>query len=167
MNGTSLAPKILGDLNISSVDIPLLDATIRDININFKNDYIDILTKGVILTNDIVMKAKVVNNPTPPFVIEDVNVQMDELNLNVITQALSDFEADNTRNKHLSLSSANYVPMPIDQLVIKNAQLNADKILIKKATATNFSSTMSLSEDNVAKINDYHFNIANGEVNGK
>ena len=92
---------------------------------------------------------------------------MDELNLNVVTQALSDFEADNTRNKHLSLSSANYVPMPIDQLVIKNAQLNADKILIKKATATNFSSTMSLSEDNVAKINDYHFNIANGEVNGK
>ena len=167
LNGTSLAPKILGDLNISSVDIPLLDATIRDININFKNDYIDILTKGVILTNDIVMKAKVVNNPTPPFVIEDVNVQMDELNLNVITQALSDFEADNTRNKHLSLSSANPVPMPIDQLVIKNAQLNADKILIKKATATNFSSNMSLSEDNVAKINDYHFNIANGEVNGK
>lgn len=119
MNGTSLAPKILGDLNISSVDIPLLDATIRDININFKNDYIDILTKGVILTNDIVMKAKVVNNPTPPFVIEDVNVQMDELNLNVVTQALSDFDTDNTRNKHLSLSSANSVPMPIDQLVIK------------------------------------------------
>ena len=112
------------------------------------------------------MKAKIVNNPTPPIVIDDINVQMDELNLNVITQALSDFEADSTRNKHLPTSSTQ-VPLPIDQLIIKNAQVNADKILIKKATATNFSSNMTLGEDNVVRINNHHFNIANGDVEGK
>lgn len=165
INGTSAAPYALGFLNISSIDIPLLDATIRDINIDFQKNYINLLAKGVILTNDVLMNAKIVNKQSLPVVVEDANVQMEELNLNVISQALNDYDADNTRNKHVQ--SANVVPVNAEQLIIKNAQINADKILIKKATATNFKSQMSLSEDNVFKINNYSFNLANGTVGGE
>jgi len=163
INGTSLAPYILGDLNIKSIDIPLLDATIRDINIDCQKDFIKVDSKGVVLTNDIVMNAKIVNKPNPPIVIEEANVQMDELNLNIVSNALNDFEADNTRNKTMSSSD---VPITPEQFIIKNASVNADTILIKKATATNFKSNITLGNDHVLNVDNYSFNLANGTVDG-
>lgn len=121
INGTSLAPKILGDLNITSIDIPLLDATIRDISIDFKKDFINLTSKGVVLTNDITLFAKILNNPNPPIVIEDAKVQMDELNLNVVSKALDDFDVDNTRSKHIQSSSD--LPISPDMVIIKMLKL--------------------------------------------
>lgn len=165
INGTSLAPKILGDLNITSIDIPLLDATIRDISIDFKKDFINLTSRGVVLTNDITLFAKILNNPNPPIVIEDAKVQMDELNLNVVSKALDDFDVDNTRSKHIQSSSD--LPISPDMVIIKNAEINADKILIKKANATNFNSKITLGSDNILNIENFGFNLANGTVNGK
>ncbi|MBD5401761.1 AsmA-like C-terminal region-containing protein, partial [bacterium] len=159
----SAAPHILGTLNLKSIDIPLLDATIRDINIDFKKDFINVASKGIILTNDILMTAKIVNKPNPPIIIEDANVQMEELNLNIISDAFNDFDIDNTKNKILQPSD---VAVDSEQLIIKNATVNADKILIKKADATNFQSQMSLGSDHIFRVNNYNFNLANGIVGG-
>ena len=50
---------------------------------------------------------------------------------------------------------------------MKNATVSADKILIKKALATNFKSNISLGSDNILNVENYSFNIANGTVDGK
>lgn len=163
INGTSAAPYIIGPLNITSVDIPLLDATIRDINIDFQKDYINLMSKGTVLTNDILTTMKIINKPNPPLVVEDAQIQMEELNLNILTEALNDFDVDNTRNK-IQLSEE--IPVNSSKLLIKNAQINADKILIKKASATNFKTNVELGADDIFKIKDYGFNLANGTVNG-
>lgn len=165
INGTSLAPKILGNLNVTSVDIPLLDATIRDISVDFKNDFIYLKSKGVVLTNDIIMFAKILNKTEPPYVIDDVNVQMDVLDLNVISNALNDFDADYTRTNHIKANGS--MPVTPEQFIIKHAEVNADKILIKKANATNFKSDISLGADHIFNINKYRFNLANGTVDGR
>ncbi len=165
INGTSLAPKILGNLNVTSVDIPLLDSTIRDISVDFKNDFIYLKSKGVILTNDIIMFAKILNKTEPPYVIDDVNVQMDVLDLNVISNALNDFDADYTRTNHIKTNGS--MPVTPEQFIIKHAEVNADKILIKKANATNFKSDISLGADHIFNINKYRFNLANGTVDGR
>ena len=165
INGTSLAPKILGNLNVTSVDIPLLDSTIRDISVDFKNDFIYLKSKGVILTNDIIMFAKILNKTEPPYVIDDVNVQMDVLDLNVISNALNDFDADYTRTNHIKANGS--MPVTPEQFIIKHAEVNADKILIKKANATNFKSDISLGADHIFNINKYRFNLANGTVDGR
>lgn len=165
INGTSLAPKILGNLNVTSVDIPLLDATIRDISVDFKNDFIYLKSKGVVLTNDIIMFAKILNKTEPPYVIDDVNVQMDVLDLNVISNALNDFDADYTRTNHIKANGS--MPVTPEQFIIKHAEVNADKILIKKANATNFKSDISLGADHIFNINKYSFNLANGTVDGR
>lgn len=165
INGTSLAPKILGNLNVTSVDIPLLDSTIRDISVDFKNDFIYLKSKGVILTNDIIMFAKILNKTEPLYVIDDVNVQMDVLDLNVISNALNDFDADYTRTNHIKTNGS--MPVTPEQFIIKHAEVNADKILIKKANATNFKSDISLGADHIFNINKYRFNLANGTVDGR
>lgn len=165
INGTSAAPYILGTLNVKSIDIPLLDATVRDIDIDFKKDFINLNSKGNILTSDILLDAKIVNKPSFPIEVEDVNMQMDTLDLNIITNRLNDFDAENTRNNQLKIK-----PVPIlepNTLTIKNATINADKILIKKANATDFTSHITLGDDQILKIDNYKFNLANGTVSGK
>lgn len=164
INGTSELPYILGFLNIKSVDIPLLDATVRDINIDFKKDFIYLTSKAVVLTNDILMNAKIANKQSLPVEVEDINVQMDQLDLNVISKALDDFDADNTRNNQLKTPASQMIPA--ETLVIKNAQINADNVLIKKANATDFKSHITLDNNQVLKIDNYSFNIANGTVDG-
>lgn len=163
VNGTSLAPYVLGTLNVTSVDIPLLDSTVRDISVDFNKDYISLNTKAVVLTNDILAMFKIANNPKMPYVIEDANIQMDALNLNVISDALNDLEVDNTRTNQVDTEKLMLKP---GMLIVKNAQLNADNVLIKKANATDFKANMTLGEDQVFKVNDYSFNIANGTVVG-
>lgn len=165
INGTFKAPSVLGFLNVKSIDIPLLDSTVRDINIDMKKDFINLTSKAVVLTNDIMLEARIVNKPDFPVVVDDVNVQMDELNLNIVSSALNDFDADNTRTNHLK--SDNSLMFQPDSLIIKEAQINADKVLIKKANATNFKSHITLGSDQIINIDNYSFNIANGTVKGK
>ncbi len=163
INGTSVAPYVLGTLNINSIDIPVLDATVRDINVDFKPDFVNLTSKSVVLTNDIVMEAKIHNKQSLPVVVEDANVQMEALDLNVITKAMSDLEADSARSNPLK---NNTILLEPNLLVIKNARVNADKVLIKKAEATNLKANISLDDKQVARIDDYSFNIANGIVTG-
>lgn len=165
LNGTSYAPYALGYLNISSIDIPVLDSTVRDINIDFQKDFINLTTKAVVLTNDILMTAKLVNKPSRPVVVDDINVTMDELDLNVITQALSDIEVDNTHNNNPVQYTAGEL-LPQDSVIIKNALVKADNVLIKKAVASDFNSHFTLDNNQVLNIDNYSFKIANGTVNG-
>ena len=86
--------------------------------------------KGVILTNDLLFTAKIRNNLNPPIVIEDANLQTEELNLNVISDALNDFDAENTRNKYSQTPDVSQLSQ--NKVILKNATVSADKILIKK-----------------------------------
>lgn len=165
INGTSLYPRVIGDLKISSVDVPLFDSTIRDINLNFNKDYINLYSKGVIITNDISVIAKIINNPVPPFVIEDLKVQMDTLDMNIILNRFNDFDTDNL--KHNTAANSNTVVITPDQVILNHGEVNADKILIKKAEAINFKSKFHINKDHILRVENYDFNIANGTVSGQ
>ena len=164
INGTSTAPYALGTLNISSIDIPILDSTIRDIDIDMQKDYINLNSRGVILTNDISMDAKIVNKLTPPYIIEDLQVKTDLLNLNLIANAFNDYDTTKLKNKEEVSGTMSISP---NQIIIKNADIAADKILIKKAQATDFNASISMGEDNIFHINNYTFNLANGKIYGE
>ncbi|MBR1460185.1 hypothetical protein IJ596_00930, partial [bacterium] len=165
INGTSAAPQILGDLNVSSVDIPVLDSTIRDINLDFQKDYINLKSRGTILTNEVNLLAKIVNNPNPPIVIEDLKLKMDVLDLNTVIDRFNDLDVDKLRKKQTA--SSNTQAITPNQVILRNGEINADKILIKKANATNFTTSMHMNEDQVFNIDNFKFNLANGEVDGK
>ena len=166
INGTSLKPKVLGQLNISSIDIPLLDATVRDINLDFQKDYIYLKSKGIILTNDISVISKIVNSPELPITIEDLDISMDTLDLNLITNRFNDFDADNLRNKNIK-TSANKTAFSPEQIIMKKGTINADKILIKKAQATDFNAAMDITDDHKLNIRNYSFDLAEGKISGQ
>ena len=115
LNGTSLNPKILGRMDITSIDIPFFDSTIRDINLNFKPDKIYIKSKGTVLTNEIQLDAQMKNNLISPYTVDTVNVKLADLDINKITDTLRDLEAEATRKPTSHKTNSQF---DISQLVI-------------------------------------------------
>ena len=164
LNGTSLNPKINGKFEITSIDIPFFDSTIRDVNLDFKNDRIYITSKGTVITNDVFLSAVMKNNLTTPYVIDYAKLRIGDLNVNKITETLRDVEAEATRNP--TIASNNLPPFDINQIIINKADIEADKIKIRNINADNFTANLTLDKNGLADIKNFKFEIAEGSVNG-
>lgn len=165
LNGTSINPKIQGKLDITSIDIPFVDSTIRDVNLDFKHDKIFINSRGTVLTNDIYLDAIMKNQLVPPYTIENLKLKLADLNVNKITDTLRDIEAEAIRNQNYS-STTNVVPFDITQLIINNANIEADKIKVRNINADNFNAHLTLNKEGKLNVNNFKFNIAQGTVKG-
>lgn len=165
INGTSINPKIIGKLNITGIDIPFFDSTIRDINLNFKNDKIYLSSKGKVLTNDVMLEANMQNKLTPPYIINDIKLNMADLNINKITDAIRDIEAESARTLSVKQSS-NIENIDVKQLIIGNAKVNANKIKVRNINADNFEANIKVGKDHIANVSHFKFNIAQGNVLG-
>lgn len=162
MNGTSLNPKILGKLEITSIDIPFFNSAIKDINLDFKPDKIYVLSKGKVADNDVDFEASLKNNFTPPYIIDNLQLKMTDLDINKIDDIIRDIEADSART--LNVKQDTNIPFDISQLIIKNAEIKADKIHVRNIDATNFSAKLKLTQK--AYVDEFKFNIAQGLVLG-
>lgn len=167
LNGTSLNPKIKGKLDVTSIDIPFLDSTIRDVNLDFKNDKIFVKSKGTILTNDINLSGVIRNKLTPPYIIENATLKLPDLNMNKITDTIRDMEAEATRNNlHTDTNTSNQ-NFDISQVIIRKAEIEADKVKIRNINADNFVATLKLNKNGLLDINNFKFEIAQGAVFGQ
>lgn len=163
INGTTLAPKIYGKLDINSIDIPFFDSKINDISLDFKPDKIYIKSKGVVLTNRVDVTSEMKNNLTPPYRIDNIKVRLNDLNINKITDAIRDYESDLYHAKPATASADNF---DLSQIIIKNAQINADNVKIKNINAEDFSTNFSFNEKMLLDIKDFSFKLAEGLVTG-
>ena len=166
LNGTSLNPKIFGKLNITSIDIPFFDSTIRDMNLNFTKDKVYALCKGVVLNNNITINATLKNNFVAPYIIENLNFKLADLDINKITSMLIDMEAEATQNQVIFKNSNNVQSFNLSQLIIQKAQVEADKIRVRNINANNFVSTFSLNNKMLFNVDKFKFDIAQGSVLG-
>ena len=164
INGTASMPLLLGKLNITSIDMPLFDATIKDIDLDFKKDFIYLSSKGSVLTNNLNISAIIKNKPAPPYTIEDIKVNLETLDLNKIIATFQEYEAENSRNPAANVNSQ--IP-DIKQVIIKKAEILAKNIKIKNLNATDFTSTMSLNDKHIFKVDDFKFIMAEGTVTGQ
>lgn len=163
LNGTSLYPKINGNLNITSIDIPFFDSVIRDINLDFKPDKIYISSKGTVLTNDVLLKAIMKNNLKPPYIIDNVKLKLADLDLNKITDTINDIEAESARTVSVSQQSE---PFDIRQLIIKKGEITADKVKVRNINADNFEADLKITDKHLFEINKFKFDMAEGLVSG-
>ena len=165
LNGTSLNPKIIGKLGITSIDIPFFDSDITSIDLNFKHNKLFIKSKGTVLTNDIQLDAEMKNRLIAPFVVDNVNIKVSDLDVNKITDKLRDFEAEATRKPTSQMNSTQEIDM--SQLVVNNANIQADKIKIRNINSDNFTAKLKLNNKKILDIEQFKFDIAQGSVFGK
>ncbi len=164
INGTSKAPKILGKLDVTSIDMPFFDATIKDIHTDFKKDIVTINARGSILNNAITLDAILKNSFPDPIVFKDIKLHFIDLNLNKITGSLQDYDADIYKQQ----IATPYQLQPLDPSIIRieNSEVTADNILLKALSATNFKANLKMGADSVINVTNYTFDMAQGKVTG-
>ncbi|MDR1168050.1 MAG: DUF3971 domain-containing protein [Heliobacteriaceae bacterium] len=161
INGTASNPEILGTMEITSIDMPFFDAAVNDINLNFKPDFINIASKGVVLANSVKFNAVARNKLTPPHIIENIKLEMADLNINKITGMMRDYEADSLHSRTSGTGT-----FDTSQLIIRKAEITAGKVQVRNINADNFAALLSLNEKMVLDVNNFRFNIAKGVVSG-
>lgn len=163
LNGTSLKPEVLGKLDISSVSLPFFESNINSINMNFTPKHINVVSKGDVVTNEVDISARLKNDFTLPFVAEDVNVHLAELDLGQIHNKFKNIEETNFKI-HNELFE--FQPFDYTNFIIHNSTLTADRIVIDKIEAQNFSGNVEIDKDKVLNVKNFRFNMADGSVDG-
>lgn len=161
INNSIASPYMLGDLNFNGIDIPLLDTTIKDISLNFGNKNIDIKSKGEVFGNKVTFFANMENRMIAPYVLSDVDIYFGNLDINQIAKSLNKLEIETDSHKTSDRKGPN-----ITNLIIKNAKLKADSVLVKNVYAKNLTSDFSLNEKLIFSLDDFKFEVAEGTVNG-
>lgn len=162
MNSSITSPKMIGTLNFNGIDIPLLDTTIKDISLDFDKNNVDIKTKGEIFENKIIVFATMQNKMVAPFVFDNIDVYLGNLDVNQIVKRLNKLEIETEMHK-LGDSKEN---VDISGIIIKNGKLKADSIFVKNLFAKDLTADFSLNEKLILALNDFKFDIAEGTVNG-
>lgn len=164
VNGTSLSPKILGDFSISSIDVPMLNATVKDLNLDFKPNNIFIKAKSSLMENEIFINADVQNKLHSPYVVNNLDIDVDKLDLNEILKSLENYDATLYKQNY-GMQENNKTPDDF-QIIVKSGTIKADKIKIQELVAENFVTDFSIGKDMLAAIKDYSFKLADGTVEG-
>ena len=164
LNGELLNPKVYGKLNITSIDVPFFDMRITDTDLDFQKNNIIVKSKGSILNSTLTVDALAKNKLTPPYIIDNVKVNVRNLDLNKISESLQNYDADMYKQK--IASEQQMKDYDLSQLRINKAEILADEILLKALKAQDFKATLTLDSDMNLEVDKYHFTLAEGNVTG-
>ena len=159
-NGKLSNPRLLGDFHIFETNIPFLDTTMKNIALVFKDRTIEVSSKGEILGNDINFAGTMRNKLTPPYYMEKAELYTGELDLNYIVNKLKLSQVDNVH------TFESFEGFDLSTIVIKNLKLNANSILLRNIIAKDFEAKASFNEKRNLNVDDFKFNIANGNLHG-
>ena len=162
INGKASAPYLLGKFHITDINMPVFDANINDINLDFRKDKIYLNSKGNILTSAVTTSAILKNKLTAPLVFEDININLETININKITDFLRDYDVNSTRTYTIASSQ---VP-DFGGIIIKKSKITADNIKIKELNAKDFTAYVTLNDKMQLDVPSYKFNIAGGISTG-
>jgi len=161
LNGKLSDAKILGVFHIFETNIPFLDTTLKNIELVFKDKFIEFDSKGEVIGNDVVFNGILKNKLTAPYKIEQANLYTKDLDLNAIINKLKIVDVD-------SISSFDSLEsFDLKSIIANDFKLKADNIKLRNIHATNFEALTSISEKKVFTVDDFKFNIAQGTLGGK
>lgn len=163
LNGTSLNPQVLGKLNVTDINIPLVETNINNINFDFLPKTINILSTGDLITNKIQLGATLKNDLTLPLQVENMNIHVAQLDMNKIIDKIKHIEESNFK---LHTTTSVVQPLDYTNFIINDSKISADTILIDNITANNYVSTLEIGRDKILKLKNFNFDLADGNVNG-
>lgn len=162
INGPISSPKLLGPLNFTGINIPVLDTTIKDISLDFTPNKINIKSKGEIFANKIILFANMENRLTPPYIVSGVDIYLGNLDINEIVKRVNNLEFDADMHKITDQKQG----LDVTNLIIKDAKLKADSVFVRNVFAKNLSADFSLNEKMLFSLDDFKFDVAQGSVSG-
>ena len=165
INGSTTSPKLFGFLNFTGVDIPFVDTIIKDISFDFGLRELEIKSKGEIFANKITFFANAENRLTPPYVLNDVDIHLGNLDINEIVKSLNKLNIESDMHKS-SEQRPETAGVDVSGLIIKKAKVKADSVFVKNIFAKNLLADFSLNEKLIFFVDNFSFDVSEGSVNG-
>ncbi len=158
LKGNTKEPNINGKVYLQDLDIPLYDTQINNIKINISNKYIE----GEILArnnqSDVKMLLKAQNKLTAPYIIDDVNIQSNNLNINEILSSVAPVQSKTDINKKPELL------IKPEDIIVKNGIFNFKEVSFEKIKAQNLEGNFDY-KDNIFNLKNANLDIAEGKFN--
>lgn len=162
ISGSLYNPKIIGTMKIQDIFIPTHNLYIKNTDLNFQNNTIDVKAIGTIFDRQFSLKSTVANKLITPYTVEDVKLYITSLNLNEI----SNFARNSEMDTHEKLTKNPTVPFELGSLVIKNAQLSVDRISLDNINLYNLIAKANFDKNKIFTLKEFKFNTANGQISG-
>lgn len=161
INGPQNSPKILGKLAFSDINIPLYNLKVKDVNLNFSNEYIKGNLKGSGFDSDIDVEAKIVNKMALPVVFKDINVVSENINVSKIIEELSSF--DKIQAPTNFINTKNEIVVKPSDVLVENGFMSAKNVNLYNIKANNLKSNFSKMGADL-EFTDTIFDIAQGQI---
>lgn len=166
-DGTLDKPKILGNIKMENLDMPLYNTLIKNVDMSFNPQKIKINSSGIYLNSDFSVKAQMINKLQLPSIIENIDVQFDTMNIDSLINYLTQIPTPNTTTKLVDReNNITKNQFNIGDIIIKRGKIRTKEIKIKNITANNFESDFSLDKELILKIPNIKFDITTGLVDG-
>ncbi len=162
LKGNIKLPQIYGKVSLQDLDIPLYDTQINNIKVNISNKFIDseILAKNN--QSDLKMILRMQNKLTTPYIIENINIQSNKLNINEILSSITPAQNKTDINKK------NELAIKPSDIIIKNGIFNFKEVSFEKIKAQNLKGIFDI-QNNIFNLKNSTLDIAEGKftANGK
>jgi len=159
-NGKLSNPTVLGNFHIFETNIPFLDTNMKNIELNFKDKFINIESKGEVMGNDLSFEGVLKNKLSQPYHLEKGVFYTENLDLNNIFDKLKISQVDDID------TFDSFGDFKLNSISFKNLKFKADNIVLRNIQATDYEALTSLTENGVFSVKDFKFNIAQGALNG-
>ena len=161
LNGKLSNPKVVGDFHIFETDIPFFDTTMKNIELVFKDKIIEIASKGEVMGNDVTFNGVMKNKLSTPYHLEQGLLATKNLDLNRIVEKLKLSEVDNVS------TFESFADFELSSITFNKLKFKADNIQLRNIHATDYEALTSLNSKGLFRVEDFVFNIAQGNLRGK
>lgn len=161
VNGSMAKPVIRGDLDLINMDIPFVDASIRNISLKFNQNHIFANITGHILSNNFQFDADALNKLSPPYIINSAKLNAGNLNIDHAYEAINNFEIES----NMKAATQKLNTFDLRQLIIKKLEIVADEVIVNSTNAKNLNASISL-KNHLLSVDKFNFNLAQGKMDG-
>ncbi len=166
IKGHIMNPLISGIVTMNNLDMPLYETTIKNIEIKFKERNITLKLDGDAYDSDFSLDVLVRNKLTPPYIVENLKVHSNQVNLDRLIDSLTRIPTPNTIIKMSSHGTPSKNQINVSDIQIKKGVMSANNIIIRGLPASNYNADFTLGKDMVLKISKLGFDITTGKING-
>lgn len=165
-------PKILGYFDILNANMPLYGTKIKTLNMQFKpNNIININSTGSTLNSDFEFDTHIKNNINSALKVNSLNFHLTNLNLSEAINFISRTANSQKKAFNTILVSNNKDDMKLkanfDNIIIENANLNIDNVLIRNEIGKDFHANIKMDNDGILRIEKLKIEGLGGDLFGR
>ncbi len=157
INGNLKNPRVVGKAELSDLDIPLYDTQINNIKVNLTNSYIDgeIFAKNK--RSDLKVLIKAINRLIPPYTIEKVGINSNNLNINDIIMSLPDSKVKS------DIETKQPIQIKPNDVIIKDGFFKFNEVEWDKIKAQNLNGYFNYKNE-IFNFKNSSVDIAKGRI---